>query len=258
MDEQIKTTFEQISAEQELKDRTRLFLERKTHGFTRYQTVPYKKLIAAAACLFLLLTGTYWLYFIPTAEISIDINPSIELGVNRFDRVVSVNARNEDGKELADSLSIKYMDYEGAVRQIMEDQGIAAMLSGDEVMAVTVIGEEGGQCKRMLSRLESCTADRRNAHCYFAESEEAEKAREMGLTCGKYRAFLELQALDPDVKPEDIQGMTMREIRDWIRRLSPEGERTDREESSGYGYHGTGNGGHGRRNGRNGHGSGQR
>jgi hypothetical protein len=258
MDKQIKTTFDQICAEEELKDRTRIFLEQKTRGFTRYQAVPYKKLIAAAACLFLLLTGTYWLYFIPTAEISIDINPSIELGVNRFDRVVSVNARNEDGKELADSLSIKYMDYEGAVRQIMEDKGIAAMLSGDEVMAVTVIGEEGGQCKRMLSRLESCTSERSNAHCYFAESEEAEKAREMGLTCGKYRAFLELQALDQDVKPEEIQRLTMREIREWIQRLLPEGERTDMEENSGYGHHGTGNGGHGRRNGRNGHGSGQR
>ena len=34
----------------------------------------------------------HWLYFEPTAEISIDINPSLELELNRFNHVLSVES----------------------------------------------------------------------------------------------------------------------------------------------------------------------
>ena len=41
----------------------------------------------------------------------------------------------------------------------------------------------------------------------------------MGLSCGKYRAYQELLALDPTVTPEEVAGMTMAEIRTAIRQL---------------------------------------
>ena len=36
------------------------------------------------------------------------------------------------------------------------------------------------------------------------------------LSLGKYRAYLELKALDPAVTPDDIRDLSMREIRDLI------------------------------------------
>ena len=45
-----------------------------------------------------------------------------------------------------------------------------------------------------------------------------------GLSCGKYRAFLELQRLDPDATVEEVRGMTMGELLRRIESLSPEGE----------------------------------
>ncbi len=56
-------------------------------------------------------------------------------------------------------------------------------------------------------------------------------AHSSGLSYGKYRAFLELQSVAPDITPEQVQDMTMREIRDLTAALS-DGEITD----------GTGNG----------------
>lgn len=242
MNDRIKNTFGQICAEEELKDKTREFLVKKTRGYSKNRFVNYKYLVSAAACMFFVLMGGYWIYFIPTAVIRIDINPSIELDINRFDRVVSVHARNDDGQELADALSIKFSDYEEAVSEVLENEKITALLSEDEIMTIAVVGPEGEQCKRMCSQIESCTSGNRNAYCYFMRSEEAGKAHEMGLSYGKYRAFLELQELDPDIKPEEIQGMTMREIRDWIQRLSPDEQETQTEDKTGYGHHGAGNG----------------
>ena len=89
----IKEAFDKISAEDELKARTRAFLAKKTNNYTEYRVPNVQRLAAAAACFLCLLAGSYWLYFVPTAEISIDINPSIELGINRFDQVISVRGR---------------------------------------------------------------------------------------------------------------------------------------------------------------------
>ena len=88
MDERIKEAFEQVQAESGLKDRTKAYVSRKTEGYRRKGTAKYKVLASAFACVALLLFGGYWLYFTPTVEISIDVNPSIELGVNRFNRIV--------------------------------------------------------------------------------------------------------------------------------------------------------------------------
>ena len=54
----------------------------------------------------------------------------------------------------------------------------------------------------------------------YTHSEEVEKAHESGLSYGKYKAFLELQKLDPTITVEEIQSMTMREIRERISQLS--------------------------------------
>ncbi len=67
--------------------------------------------------------------------------------------------------------------------------------------------------------------------------------------CGKYRAFLQLQALDPAITEEDMQGLTMCQIWDMIDGLT-EGRNIDRTED------GTGRRGRGQYSG-HGHGRGR-
>ena len=64
--------------------------------------------IALAACLALTAVGLIGsrLYFEETAFVGIDVNPSIELGINRFDIVVSAKAYNEDGEALLRDVSV--------------------------------------------------------------------------------------------------------------------------------------------------------
>lgn len=247
MNKAFQTLFGPIQADKELKDRTREFLAKKTRNYTGASAGRrrYPAYAAACACLLLAMLGGHRLYFTPTAEISIDINPSIELGINRFDRVISVNGMNEDGQELSDALDVKYKNYAEAVRQIVSDDGVAALLSGDEIMTITVVGSDGRQSAKILSDVETCAAGQRNTYCYFALPGEAAAAREAGLSCGKYRAFLELQLLDPAVDPETVRNMTMREIRERIDRLSAESGKDappHRGRGKGHGGH---SGGHG-------------
>lgn len=243
MNNAFKDLFDPIRAEQELKDRTWAFLAQKMErgsGAGRKKR-RYPVYAAACACMLLILFGGRWLYFTPTAEISIDINSSIELGINRFDRVISVDGFNEDGRELSNTLDVKHKNYAKALEEILHYDSIISLLSDDEIMTITVIGLDGQQFAKLFSGVALCTAEQSNTYCYFAQSEEVAAAHEAGLSCGKYRAFLELQLLDPAITPETVQGMTMREIRELIDCLSA----GDEEEASSYSNQGNGHHGHG-------------
>ena len=242
MKDKLKGALSQIRAEEQLKDSTRAFLTKRTQGYAGAKKAKAGRYLYACACLLLLLLGGRWFYFTPTAEISIDINPSIELGVNRFDRVISVKGLNEDGQELTKGLDIKYKSCEDALERILGNDNIMVLLAGNEIMTITVTGPEGRQASRILSEVEAYTAEKRNMYCYFAPPEEVAAAREMGLSYGKYRAFLEVRALDPEIPPDMVKGMTMREIRDLIAILST----GNKENVSGSGGGtGQGNGGSG-------------
>ena len=246
MNGKIKETFDKIHAEEPLKEKTKAFLAQKTQGYTQHksrQMRNYSYLVSAAVCLVLMFVGSHWLYFTPTTEISIDINPSIELGINRFDKVVSVSGYNADGQELADPLHIKFTDYGEAIRQILENKNVVHLLSQDELLTIAVIGPNGTQSERILSHIESCMAGQKNAYCYSAHFDEAGTAHKMGLSCGKYHAFLEVQALDPDITLEEVQNMTMREIRDLIDELSAgRNDPSQSGSSQGTGHNGPGKG----------------
>lgn len=242
MNHTFKELFDPIQAEEELKDRTRAFLAQKAQRYAREKKRRYYVYAAACACMLLILFGGRWLYFTPTAKISIDINPSIELNVNRFDRVISVDGFNEDGRALSNALDVKHKNYVQAIEAIVNNGSILSLLSGDETMTITVIGSDGQQSAKLLSGVETCAAEHRNTYCYFVQPEEVAAAHETGLSCGKYRAYLELQFLDPDITPETVQDMTMREIWERIGLLSAGGETP--YGSWGDGHHGHG-GGHG-------------
>lgn len=247
MDNRIKEAFGRVHAQEDLKENTKAFIAKNLRGENSHDPakVRFFALAACAAVLIFLGVGTF-VYFLPTASISIDINPSLELFVNRFDRVISLVGRNDDGIELSKSLSIRFMQYDDAVTAILESETVAALMSSNNNMEVYVTSDDGVQCQRMMEGIELCTSGHQNAHCYIANPAEAEAAREMGLSLGKYRAYLELLEVypDTDITADDLNNMTMREIRELIN--SARGSAVTSSPHNGE-QNGQGNGHHGNR-----------
>lgn len=241
MNDRLKSAFGKVHTEEELKSKTKAFLYQKTNGYAQAKPSYFHHLIPVAVCFLLFVVGGSWLYFTPTVAISMDINPSIELSVNRFDKIISVQGYNSDGELLANSLDIKYLDYTDAINQVLENESVNELLAHGEVIAIGVIGEENEQSAAILAGIESCTIGNPNAYCYYANSGEVEKAHEMGLSYGKYRAYLELQSLGAEVAAEDVRNMTMREIRDLIATLSGDTDIENSGKGNGRGNQGAGN-----------------
>ncbi len=211
MDDKLKQAFDGIHAEPPLKKRTVEYVLSK--GRNRRKTYA-KRLAAAVLVLAAVSSGGAGLFFSQTGVISIDVNPSVELGVNRFDRVISVEGMNDDGIKLAEKLDVKFKGYADAVEKVLE----SLRLSDDDIVEITVAGPDDSKNDAMLETVKSCASGYGQPHCYSAFITDAEQAQahEAGLSCGKYRAYLELHGLDPSVTTDDVQDMTMREIQNQI------------------------------------------
>ena len=156
-------------------------------------------------------------FFTPVSSISVDVNPSVELGINRFDRVVSIKGYNEDGMALADAVNVRYKTYTDALDTLMQSDQLVSYLENDGLVSITVLGTDDQASAKMLNAISSCHyANAPNVTCQSGHREDMEAAHEAGLSFGKYEAYLELQSLDPDVTPEDVQNLTMRQIQDRI------------------------------------------
>lgn len=224
MNDKIKGAFDTIKSGDELKKNTREFLSQKTRGYKRKVFFPYRWLTVAAKCtLFAVICfGGYSLYFTPVSLISLDVNPSIELGVNWFDRVVSVDTYYEGFDTTEPSVNVRFLNYKDAIEQILADENMTPYVNQGQFMAVTVFGSSEEKSSEMLSELSACTASYNNVFCFSGNRQEVANAHSEGMSFGKYRAFLELNALDPEIMPKDVKELTMGQIWNEIRMLSSE------------------------------------
>ena len=244
MTDNLRQAFDQIHAEAALKARTQDAVLRRARAEAAGRRPARRRLAvlcAACALLAVVVMGGYWTYFTATSIVSIDINPSLELGVNRFGRVISVEGRNEDGADLAQTLELKYLSYTEALDTLLESEAVAAYLD-DGVMSIAVAGEDQRQCGEILAQTERCTAGRQNVHCSAGSTAQLEEAHQHDLTLGKYQALLELQDLDPTITADDVRDLSMREIREWIDALL--GDETTSASGPAAGGHGEGHGWH--------------
>ena len=94
------------------------------------------------ACLCLLLLGS-WVWQSPIGTVRMQINPDVQLSVNRFDRVVALEGLNEDGTALIDG----YRAYGQEMKTVSDELADRAMelgyLSAGGQITLTVDSEKG-------------------------------------------------------------------------------------------------------------------
>lgn len=218
MDNRIYKAFDSIHAEDELKRNTRAYISQKLQKRYPRPFFHMKYGVPALCCLFLMLGfAGYRFYITPVAAISIDINPSIELEINPFDRIVSTKSYNDDGARMIEHLNLKHLKYEDAVTRLLENEELEKYLQKDSLIRIAVTSEQESKSTEIQKHISSCAGNRHGrVKCHTGNIEDVEAAHKAGLSFGKYGAFLELQKLDPSVTVEDVQGLTMRQIQDLI------------------------------------------
>lgn len=215
----IQKSMENIRATEEMKQNTLRYLEmQQIKQSSIFQRKPYTALryVMAVICVFLLAgTGGYAVYSRPVSYISIDVNPSIELAVNRFDRVVSAIGYNEDGQDILEHVSLKNISYQQAIERLLQDAYYSRYLNQDSQLVVTVVSEHSDAMLEQINANDSFQA--LGALTYSSDTACMDEAHQHEMSFGKYRAFLELSQYDANITVEDCHNMTMGEIQNRIR-----------------------------------------
>ena len=204
MDKKIQRAFEDVRADEALKDGTAALLHEKLYARTRRTAL--RRAVPAVCCALLLLfalTG-YGVYSMPVAAISVEAGETVELKVN-------ATCLSSGGEDAVDALNLMHQTYSDAVAALVEDSG--------EEAAVSVAADSAEKSAAITAEIETRCA---GVACQAADAETLEAAAEAGLGVRKYEAYLAWKALDPTVTPDDVRGLSMREIRSRIAALSPQ------------------------------------
>lgn len=186
--------------------------------------------LAAAACLCLVFTGggAYHYQYLNRqvdSVIGIDVNPSVELSINRRNRVLSAQPLNEDAREILSEMDLEGVDLNVAVNAVIGsmvthgylddlENAILVTVSNDSIRKATelrtsVVGDIEQTLKE--NQVQAVVYDQQ----VIEKDEMKEIAEAYGISYGKAYFLMELidqnQALTMD-DMEELSSLTMEEI----------------------------------------------
>lgn len=153
---------------------------------------------ASAAAAILLLIGS----LIPGyqdnkayAYMSIDVNPSIELGVNRDMKVIEIKGYNEDGIKIVSGLhDWKKQDVSDVTQIILTQMKKAGYLEHDNSVVISTVHSETAvkQAEEKLNQnineiKQTASQQKLAVTVYSGTKDEMEKAHKLGMTTGQYQ-----------------------------------------------------------------------
>ena len=146
-----------------LKNYDRSYAVGEIYEYRKESYFQSKQWIALAASLLLFITSGlgFASYYIPQGYINIDVNPSIEVSYNLYERVINAAGVNSDGTLILNQLmSLKNKKVENAVKLILDEiETMGYITDSDNKLAlITVNGRDKGN-KILTSIMNSFEAD---------------------------------------------------------------------------------------------------
>ena len=199
-----------------------------------------KKKIALALSATMILSfagGGYAYAKNPVAYVSVDINPSVELGVNAFDTVVSVEAYNEDGEKILEGTDLVSTDIEDAVSTVITNAISEGYITQDVTTTSAVVVEittstdkenVATELNESLKEVAEVTLDNNDVDAEVETEKVAlvrrDEARKLGITPGKLNLIQKLQQLDSAITIEDYKDSSVKDIQKKTKELRKNNE----------------------------------
>ncbi len=173
-----------------------------------------KYLGGVAAVLMVVLVINSTLFNATYAVMSVDINPSLELELNKDGEVIRVLSLNKEAKQLVSILSLKGQSYERAVTKIL-DQAVLLGYNIDQksvLIAVAPTQSDSDQMVRIIEKNMAVYTETLSAEVLIGDHESYEKTKDEGLSLGRHL----LSEEHPDYDEDDIKNL---EIHDLFKRI---------------------------------------
>lgn len=186
-----------------------------------------RKLSIAFSIFFAVLGLTYYGYTYPYSYVSVDINPSMEISLNIFERVISIRPLNGDGEKVLNKLTGYWnSSISEAVDSIVykaEEENYIDDNKGNEVfITVTSSREKSSEDIRAKIVKNITNTPREKESNIITEVEKVDiskriDASERNISTGKLILYERLKDIKPDVKLEEVKDKPVRQIVTEIR-----------------------------------------
>lgn len=207
--------------------------------------------LAAAACLALVLVGGGGGYYYYTANnavaslVSLDVNPSIQLEVNKNEKVLSATPMNDDGAEILADMDLKGTPADVAMYAIIGSllqHGYVDELANSILITVEDDDQARGEKlqQELTAQADAALENAQVSGAVLAQTlqhteELSQKAQEYGISTGKAALIMAIVEGSNNTKTfEELVGLSINELNLLYTAQAPlEGQTSDDQQSSG-------------------------
>lgn len=219
LNNRLKETFDAIQTPERLKRTTKAALRKKTFDYGRniLQKRAFRRRMATGLLSLVLVFTGCGLWFLPTTNIAMDINPSINIQVNALDRVISVEGTNADGVELARQLDVAGMPYDDAMQRILLSEGLERFLKNNQMISITMAGSGSEEhltdmANKVLCRAYNIAGKENIFYCQV-DMDTIRAARAENLCIPRYLAWKQLLEINPAITTDEVRELSIEQVR---------------------------------------------
>ena len=211
--------FDEIRADDALLEQTVAYLQAKRARPQKIKSVRQVVCWVSALATVLALVigiGSHHLFWTAAAYVSIDVKPSVELTLNRMNRVISSYAFNDDGEQLLHEVDLSGRKYDEAVTQLVTALDARGYIQSDALVSVTVqtlnSDREASLAKLLLQSIQTAS-NTAEIEVVKVSQQVWENAHGCHMSPAKYLAIQELLAVDDTATLENYNDSSIRQIR---------------------------------------------
>lgn len=185
--------------------------------------------VTAAVAALVLLVGTWqWptqmvqVQAMPSAYVSLDINPSVEMSVDQNLRVISATGVNDDGQKVLEQLSLTTQPVDQAVKQLTEKAESMGFVKQNSDIIVTT-SPAGSSSNEFANSLESqliqavsqaTKSSGKDVVVGGVTVKESirQQAQTAGVSTGKYAVYLQAKAKGVPVTVDDFKKQSVTQV----------------------------------------------
>lgn len=149
------------------------------------------------------------------ALMSLDVNPSIQMELDKDKKIVNIEGINNDGKKL-NLGTLRGMDLESGLNQIkiiLENQKYSVNNDSAIIGFTFLESDEDIQYEEDVKNIVKNSLDKTKTAYLSATKQDLEKANEKGISLGRYAAALNMKE-DPE---DDIENLSVEQILDLLK-----------------------------------------
>lgn len=165
----------------------------------------------------------------------IDVNPSVELQINRFGKVNEVVYHNTDAEEALDGVKIKWKSAESALEAIISAFDTAGYFDTEAELYISAL-DKNGKTDDLLEELSECAEKikgnkKYNVNTSKVTKEMRETAKAEGIAPGRYKVIAAIMEEYPEYTLDELRDKSMSELKDLLPKANDKNDKNDKDKN---------------------------